>query len=352
MNLPARYSLTESSPSGGGMGDIHECIDNHLGRRVVLKMLKQDNEIRRLIDEQRALIKLRSKHVVQLYDVITVQDHATPKNALVLEHISGEDLAVGSVEPGKPHVETLWQIACGLVDIHCEGIIHRDLKPHNIRVNADGVVKILDFGLARNTGPDASTLNIIGTPGFMAPELWSITGASFDQSIDVYAFGMTALALIDFPVPAELLERPPRPLRTDALSELAPDLPNDIISLIEASLSTDPRKRPHMKEIEVALRRRLLYNRHRALLILGGKAHEINASTLNVTVRSGTLGAIGIRYDGFCFRVSGVTGAVSVNNSGIIAGELLPDCCVITFGDKMSGRSFVTFDVSNPEVVA
>ncbi len=348
MILPDRYQLTGVS-NGGGMGDIYECTDTHLKRLVVVKTLKDGEEARRLLDEIKALLKLRSKHVVQLYDVITVTEGLLNKTALVLEHIEGRDLRVGSVASGEEHLNTLWQIASGLVDIHSEGVIHRDIKPNNIRVDADHVIKILDFGLARDTGADAKTLSIIGTPVYMAPELWKNSSVSFDQAIDVYAFGVMALTLINAQIPEELKQRPPIPLATGTLKGIFTDMPSDVIEVLEKCISNEPKSRPTMRTVESILRRYLLQYKHRALLILGNKTHEINVRKPSANITIGTIGTIGIHYDGLQFKVTNRTGTVFVNNMVININDELPKCCVITFGQ--TNRRFVTFDVSNPEVM-
>jgi len=348
--LPTRYKFSGGT-NGGGMGDIYECIDTHLDRCVVLKVLKDGQEFRRLLDEIKALMKLRSKHVVQLYDVIQVKDGPVDKIALVLEHIDGKDLGVGAVAPGKEHLFTLWQIANGLVDIHHEGVIHRDIKPENIRVDADGVVKILDFGLARNTGTEAQTMSIIGTPVYMAPELWGASGVSFDQAIDVYAFGVMALSLINASIPNGLLQRPPAAFATGAFKSLFTQLPDDVADVLDKCLSFDPNLRPTMLEVESILRRYLLHSKHRALLVLTSSTHEIDIAKPYASIKSEGIGAIGVRYDGLQFKVSDLSGTVFVNNMKIEINDELPKCCVITFGDKVAPRSFATFDVSNPEVM-
>lgn len=353
MNLPSRYKPTGVS-GGGGMGDIIHCTDVHLNRPVVLKMIKDGEEDRRLLDEQKALIKVRSKHVVQLFDVVTVKNASGNKTALVLEHISGDDLKFESFKANEHYLKTLWQISCGLVEIHREGVIHRDIKPNNIRVDECGVVKILDFGLARPAGVAAQTVSIIGTPGFMAPELWGSATISFDQSIDVYAFGVAALTLITSNVPVELYSPAalgrPQPLPPGKLNPYLAGMPADVISVIEKCLSFNPANRPKMTEVEAVLRRHLLHNRHRALLVLDDKTHEIDAKAPNATARVGTLGAIGVSYDGIRFTISSLTGQVRVNNTALNVGDELPACCVIAFGTGKS-RRFVTFDVSNPEVM-
>jgi len=196
MQLPSRYRLAEQLPPGG-MGEVFECIDTHLDRRVVLKILKVGEDDRRLLDEQKALVKLRSKHVVQLYDVISTNE-TIPQKAIVLEHIDGQDLTpCSSIDEG---LKVLWQVACGLSDIHSADVIHRDIKPNNIKINSTGLVKIYDFGLSRNSGPEAQTRSLIGTPGYMAPELWQWSGdISFEKSIDVYAFGILAFNILKLP---------------------------------------------------------------------------------------------------------------------------------------------------------
>ena len=216
MKIAGRYEPTGIT-SAGGMGEVIECVDSHLQRRVIIKRLQVGVEERRLIDEQKALAKVRSKHVVQLYDIIELTDRKKSDKAIVIEFIEGENLDVGSYKVGRKYLNVLLQIACGLKDIHDAGVIHRDIKPNNIRLDKEGVVKIIDFGLARSLD-DAKTRSIIGTPVFMAPELWSDKTVSFDHSIDVYAFGATSLALLSKTLPTELVNRPPQAVSLTTLS--------------------------------------------------------------------------------------------------------------------------------------
>lgn len=351
MIIPCRYQLVGGS-SSGGMGDIIKCVDTHLNRPVVLKLLKDGEEERRLLDEQKALIKVRSKHVVQLYDVVRVGTYSGEKEALVLENISGSDLVCDSFSPGLDYLKTLWQIACGLSEIHSVGVIHRDIKPNNIRVDTDNVVKILDFGLARLEGLEAQTVSVIGTPGFMAPELWQGSNISFDQAVDVYAFAFTALVLMSNKIPSELLQRPPAQINEGRLVSFLAGVPVDVIQMIEQCLSYMPEDRPNMDEVEETIKHHLLRDRHRALLVLGDKTHEINASSPGGKISSGPIDSIGIKYDGIRFLANSISGQVTVNNNVVFVGDRLPACCVITFGPSSGNRKFVTFDVSNPEVTA
>jgi serine/threonine protein kinase len=203
-----RYIPTGNT-AAGGMGDVLQCTDSHLQRNVIIKKLQNGIEERRLVDEQKALAKLRSKHVVQLYDIILLADGEERKNAIVIEFIAGTDLVAGSFQVNQSYLNVLWQIASGLRDIHEAGVIHRDIKPNNIRLDKEGVIKIIDFGLARSSDA-ATTQSIIGTPIFMAPELWNNGTVSFDMSIDVYAFGVTCMALLGTDIPNELAARPPQ----------------------------------------------------------------------------------------------------------------------------------------------
>jgi len=351
MELPSRY-VHDAGGSGGGMGDIFYCRDTHLNRKVVVKMLKAGGDDRRLLDEQLALTKIRSKHVVQLYDIIHVTKNGVTENALVLEYIEGVDLKMESYAPDQTYLKVLWQIACGLSEIHKHGIIHRDIKPQNIRKDEDGIIKILDFGLARSEGIGAQTQNVIGTVGYMAPELWKTSDISFDQAIDVYAFGVMALTFLSTDVPRVLLERPPKPLPPNALDGRHAGVPAAVLALIEGCLQYDPKQRPPIEEVENVLRRHLLSGQHRGLIVLGDKNHEITTAAPSAIAKAGNKGSLGIHYDGLSFRISSLSGTVAINNTQMKVGDELPFCCVIAFGDEMKEkRDFATLDVSNPEVM-
>jgi len=331
------------------MGEIIECIDSHLQRRVVIKRLQVGVEERRLLDEQKALAKLRSKHVVQLYDIVELTDRRRPEKGIVLEYIDGQNLQINSLVPDRSYLKLLWQIAAGLKEIHQAGIIHRDIKPENLRVDREGVLKIIDFGLARSRD-DAKTRSVIGTPVFMAPELWRDETIIFNQSIDVYAFGATAIALISKDPPKELALRPPQAV---SLAKLTPNLLGlqaDIVELVHRCLRSEPAARPSMIEVEARLARQLLQNEHRALVVMNGKVHELDKSNRKILLNAGGVGSLEIEYDDFDFKILKSAGAVFLNNAVAIAGSVVPGCCVITFGTG-SNRRFVTFDVSSPEVM-
>lgn len=351
MKVPGRYSVAGSSIAGG-MGEVHACTDLHLDRKVVFKILKNGEDSRRLLDEQKALLQLRSKHVVQLYDIVEVVDGGISKPALVLEYIDGPVLCVDMFEVGDHFLNIIWQISCGLSAIHEAGIIHRDIKPSNIVLSGGGVAKVLDFGLSRNAGVDAHTISAIGTPTFMAPELWSRDAVSFDQAVDVYAFAITILALVkNRPFPSELRKFPPAALVKGGLVHVLEGLPEEVIVLLERCLSPFPAKRPLMSLVESMLRKHLLYNKHRALLVVDEKIHELHSGSVSANIIINPSVSISIRYDGLGFFVVALAGPIFINNVAAVVGSELPACCVITIVVGAE-RKFLTFDVSNPEVMS
>lgn len=343
-----RYQPTGNTDAGG-MGEIVECMDLHLKRRVVLKRLQLGIDERRLLDEQKALATVRSKHVVQLHDIVEMGTARNREKAIVLEYIEGSNLAIGAFAPDRPYLSVIWQIACGLKDIHDAGVIHRDIKPNNIRLDNEGVVKIIDFGLARSRD-EAKTRGVVGTPVFMAPELWGNQTVSFNSSIDVYAFGVTALALLNQRVPAELASMPPKPVSSTALVSAFPKIPNEIMATLVSCLDHVPSRRPTMANVQKLIERRLLYNEHRALVVMDGTIHQLDSKRRKITLNAGNVGSIAIEYNGYEFSIVTVSGNVFINNTGANTGATMPGCCVITFGVG-SNRRFVTFDVSHPEVM-
>ncbi|BBF87269.1 serine/threonine protein kinase [Aquitalea magnusonii] len=349
MTAKVRYHIHRPM-DGGGMGDIFIGSDIHLNREVVFKLLKDGEDQRRLIDEQKALMRLRSKHVVQIFDVISVTQGSVAKKAIVLEYIKGTTLKNGSYHKDTVFIKDIWQIACGLKDIHNSNIIHRDIKPNNIRIDRNGVVKIIDFGLARPNGDEAKTASIIGTIGYMAPELWGDGMIGFDKSIDVYAFGVMALRLLGIPLPLELTQQPPRPKNDLAIKNALHGLPSKIISIINQCMEYNPADRPDISSVEEILRKHLLAGKHRALLVSKNGTNELNAMHRIATVKYGSGCSISIEYNDFIFVVKHILGVVSINNIYAKVGDALPGCCVLTLHDSKK-RMFVTFDISNPEVM-
>src|SRR5437667_1203653 len=144
----------------GGMGEVYSAHDPKLGRDVALKLLPalfacDPDRLARLEREGRALAALSHPHVAGIYGIEELDDAGTSRRALVLELVEGETLAEHLASGALPLAETLnvaRQIADALEAAHERGIIHRDLKPANIKIAPSGVVKVLDFGLAKAVG--------------------------------------------------------------------------------------------------------------------------------------------------------------------------------------------------------
>jgi serine/threonine-protein kinase len=344
-----RYELVGAS-FVGGMAAVWPCHDTVLQRKVAIKVMPGSAEKRRIRDELGALLKMRSNHVVQVYDVLNLNKDL----AIVQEFIEGQDLFDASLAPKdkSEYMKLLWQIASGIADIHDVGVIHRDIKPNNMKIDPEGVVKIFDFGLARDEGPSAATLGFVGTPGFAAPELYS-HHVTFTAAVDTYAFGATALFLGLRDLPRALTHRPPELTSADYFSTLPFKLSTDVIAILNACLEKAPPNRPAMREVSSLLAKHLLHNRHRALIVFDGKASYLDVTRPSVVLRLSSIGEVGIRYDGFNFVVDSVSGEVFINNAPVTAGNRLPGACVVALGssERKAARRYITFDLSHPEIV-
>jgi eukaryotic-like serine/threonine-protein kinase len=180
------------SPIGaGGMGEVYRARDPRLNRDVAIKVsAAQFSE--RFEREAEAIAALNHPNICQIYDV--------GPNYLVMEHIDGAPIVAAKDPQPLPPAEALrlaTHIAAALEAAHVKSIIHRDLKPANILVTKDGVVKLLDFGLAKqcvdSAGDQTQTLGltqagtIMGTPAYMSPE--QAEGRPADARSDLFSFG-------------------------------------------------------------------------------------------------------------------------------------------------------------------
>lgn len=350
-----RYIEDGTPANAGGMGSVRKCTDPQLERSVAIKFLLPGAEKRRILDEVRALQRIRSKHVVRLYDVVIEQ----PANqiGIVQEWLPGPDLCGlwRTAATPEQYLLVLYQLALGLEDIHAQGLIHRDIKPNNVRYDQEKLLRIFDFGLARsNDDRDALTHGPIGTPPYMAPELHQPGPIRFTQAIDVYAFAMTAVMLTRNTCPAELDERPARSdawVQSRGFATL--HVPSTIAPVLNRALAVDATQRPTMREIRETIYAHLVHDKHRALLTTqAGQVFVCHSGQRSATARNGPARDITIRYDGFIFTVASVQGAVYVNNMPATAGLVLPESCVLTLGSfDQRDRVFVTVDISKPEVV-
>ncbi len=190
----------------GGMGEVYRARDTRLGREVAIKVLpaalaSDAERLKRFEREARAASSLNHPNIVTIYDIGSVDSVSYIAMELVVGGSLRAELAEGAL-PIRKLLQIGAQIAEGLAKAHAAGIVHRDLKPENVMVTEDGLVKILDFGLAKLTQPDsigsgrtqAPTVSgateegvILGTVGYMSPE--QATGGSIDYRSDQFSFG-------------------------------------------------------------------------------------------------------------------------------------------------------------------
>ena len=192
----------------GGMGEVYRARDSKLNREVALKVLPDlfalnPDRLARFKREAHVLASLNHPNIAAIYGL----EESGDVKALVLELVEGQTLADRITRGRLPLDEALpiaRQMADALEAAHERGVIHRDLKPANIKVRADGIVKVLDFGLAKALEPPSSGIDpsqsptitssvatregiILGTAAYMAPE--QARGKSADRHADLWAFG-------------------------------------------------------------------------------------------------------------------------------------------------------------------
>ncbi|APR85545.1 serine/threonine protein kinase [Minicystis rosea] len=212
----ARYTI-EAPIGQGGMGAVYRAHDARLGRRVALKVISEGaagaEADARLLREARAAAALDHPNAVAIFDV-GEHEGAT---YIVMELVEGRTLRafIGDTSVPQPtRIARLADVARALSGAHRRGLVHRDVKPENVMVRDDGMVKVLDFGIARRTrgdvdatasteigdavAPALPTLTAmgvkVGTPMYMAPE--QIRGDALDGRTDQFSWGVLAYELL------------------------------------------------------------------------------------------------------------------------------------------------------------
>lgn len=352
--LPPRYKMLSAKPKLGGYGAVEVVHDTFLDRSVMFKSMQSIDDADQLLNEVRHLSSARSRHIVEIYDVILNQDGVT--EGIIIEQLTGRDYATFYAEaPGNiyGYIKTLYQISTALASLHENGIVHRDLKLDNFRDSASGILKLFDFGIS-TADPGYYTLNSRATLVYAAPEFWS-NNVKITPEMDVYAFGVCAWALAQNTFPSQLMQQPPQShsLAPSIQTALA-DLPSEISTLIDSCLYVDYTRRPKASAISELCARYLVRNKHRGLFVVGQNAiYELTNTNRNVSIDLGYLGKIRVDYNGLDFEVGAVTGDVYINNNPLLPGAKLSEACVLTFGkaELRYNREWVTFSSSRPEVV-
>ena len=259
----------------GGMGVVYEAIDHHLDRRVALKVLPPEKVAdaarkERFTQEAKAASALNNPNIVTIYDISSAE---------------GIDYIAMELVPGRTLEETLarrrprlpealkWaaQIAGALASAHAAGIVHRDLKPANVMITESGLVKVLDFGLAKLTDrepPEEDEVTrtrrvlteegtVVGSAPYMSPE--QAEGRNLDARSDIFSFGAVLYEMLSgkrafggntrMATMSAILQKEPPPL-----ASVAPDIPREIERIVARCLRKDVERRSQsMAEIKLAL---------------------------------------------------------------------------------------------------
>ncbi|HEY4579839.1 MAG TPA: serine/threonine-protein kinase, partial [Candidatus Acidoferrales bacterium] len=250
----------------GGMGEVYRARDTRLEREVALKVLpevfsREPERLARFQREARLLAALNHPNIATIHGL----EHSDGTHYLVMEWVPGETVAEHIKRKGAVPVDEALaiakQIAEALEAAHEKPIIHRDLKPGNVKVTPEGIVKVLDFGLAKafeSAAPEEDTSNaptlsgipslpgvIMGTPAYMSPE--QARGQVVDKQTDIWAFGCVLYEMITGAPPfsagsmldtiARILEREPD------WQKLPATTPAAIRRLLRRCLAKDRRRR-------------------------------------------------------------------------------------------------------------
>ena len=253
-----RYEI-RSLLGAGGMGEVYLASDPELERNVALKVLPADviadpQRMSRFVREAKAVSALNHPNIVTIHEI----GQADSVRFIVMEFIEGTTLRqLISRGPMKLNevLEIAIQIISALADAHQAGIIHRDIKPENIMVRSGGLVKLLDFGLAKSTEKTAAMVDtqaatqalfkteagvLVGTPYYMSPE--QVRRLEIDARTDIWSFGVVVYEMLTglFPfqgatatdVVISIAEKdPPPPAR------YAPELPAELERIINKTLA-------------------------------------------------------------------------------------------------------------------
>src|ERR1035437_568751 len=357
------------SPIGaGGMGEVYRARDARLNRDVAIKILPASfsadpERLQRFARESRAAAALNHPNILSIFDI--GEDHGAPY--VVSELLEGETLRDrlrnGPLSSRKA-IDYAQQIAKGLAAAHEKGIVHRDLKPENLFITNDGRVKILDFGLAKLTRPEADLSGdaptqqvgteagtVMGTVGYMSPE--QVRGKSSDSRSDIFSFGAVLYEMVSGKrafhgessvetMSAILKEEPPD------LAETNRNVSPALERIVRHCLEKNPAERFQSA-------RDVAFNLEALTDISSSSRGGICALPDEPATRRWLLPALGglllLATWGIVYRVARRgTGAsnptfheVTFRNGGILAARFAPDGQTIVYGAAWDGRPHEIF---------
>ncbi len=252
-----RYQIIRKLGSGG-MANVYLASDQELGRRVAIKILddrhaRDEQFVERFRREAQNAAGLSHPSIVSIYD----RGEAEGTYYIAMEYVEGRTLKELLVARGPSPlgiaIDYTRQILSALRFAHRNGIVHRDIKPHNVIVDGDGRVKVMDFGIARAGAASQMTEagSIIGTAQYLSPE--QARGAPVDQTSDLYSTGIVLYELLTGSVP--FTGETPVEIAMKHLSQVPaapsthrPEIPRDLDYVALRALAKDPADRYHSAE--------------------------------------------------------------------------------------------------------
>src|SRR2546430_400437 len=253
-----KYKVLERIGSGG-MGSVYLCEHTLMRRRVAVKVLptakaEDNSSLERFYREARAVAALDHPNIVRAYDI----DQDDRLHFLVMEHVDGSSLQeivkrAGALDALRA-AHYIRQAALGLQHAHeTAGLVHRDIKPGNILVDRNGIVKVLDMGLARFFHDEEDILtrkydeNVLGTADYLAPEQ-ALDSHSVDIRADIYSLGATFYFCLTARTPfsegtvaQKLIWHQTR--QPKSVLALRPEVPAELAAIVEKMMAKDPAQR-------------------------------------------------------------------------------------------------------------
>ncbi|MEM9873075.1 MAG: serine/threonine-protein kinase [Pseudomonadota bacterium] len=257
--------LIESTLGEGAMGVVYAGLDPDIQRPVAIKTIHahlmqtpdRAELLERFAREARAAGRVLHPNLVTIFDFLL--EDGMPY--LVMERVQSVTLKGHCTDAARLSLREIHDIArqmlAGLSAIHAAGIVHRDMKPANVMLTEDGTVKLTDFGIARLTSMDATSIGMIGTPAYMAPE--QMMGNAVDARADIYATGVMLYELLTGrkPYPGGGVEAMFQAIHNTTVtppSALVPALPEALDAVVLRAMQIDPAARyADAREMQAAL---------------------------------------------------------------------------------------------------
>jgi len=247
----AGYRLI-SKIGSGGMGTVYRAYHPSLKREAAIKILFQEEFSDRFKNEASIQSSVKHVKIARMYDYVTLPD----LQCIIMEYIDGDSLDAYIRKKGKlsskETVSVLRQVLSAIIYLHSRGIIHRDIKSQNFKIQKDGAVKMLDFGIAKDKDTPRFTRHgfMVGTTEYMAPEQFN---NEVEKSSDIWSLGVMTYEMVTGYLPFEANNQ--IELRNKIYNciytkpeILASDIDPALLNFIEKSLKVNPRSRITAKE--------------------------------------------------------------------------------------------------------